>query len=237
MLTRKTALAALAMAGAVWGGSTQIAHAKQYCNVSTAKLSLETDVLCKCEVVTMQMLRYIQRQDEFLNVLADVTQECPAFADALNALPTATTVVPPPSRRDKDGKTPKLVPPPGPGEGPDDGGGDGPGDGDYPDPGDPGDNPDPGEPGDNPDPGEPDDNPDPTGDGDDKGDGDGDGKRDGDGDGTDGDGDGTGVDDDGTDGDGDSTGDGRGGPQGDNGIGNGGGDGVPGKSGKDDDDR
>ncbi|WP_298558047.1 hypothetical protein [uncultured Aliiroseovarius sp.] len=234
MLTRKTALAALAMAGAVWGGSTQIAHAKQYCNVSTAKLSLETDVLCKCEVVTMQMLRYIQRQDEFLNVLADVTQECPAFADALNALPTATTVVPPPSHRDKDGKIPKLVPRPGPGEGPDDGGGDGPGDGDNPDPGDPGDNPDPGEPGDNPDPGEPGDNPDPTGDGD--GDGDGDG-TDGDGDGTDGDGDGTGDDDDGTDGDGDGTGDGRGGPQGDNGIGNGGGDGVPGKSGKDDDDR
>ncbi|WP_424939889.1 hypothetical protein [Aliiroseovarius sp. S253] len=103
MLKRKTALAALAMAGAVWGGSTQIAQAQSTCNVATAKLSLEPEVLCECKVVTTQMLRYIQRQDEFLNVLAGVTQECPAFADALNALPTATTFVERIMHREKSG--------------------------------------------------------------------------------------------------------------------------------------
>lgn len=101
MLKRKTALAALAMAGAVWGGSTQIAQAQSTCNVATAKQSLKPEVLCECKVVTTQMLRYIQRQDEFLTVLANVTEECPAFANALNALPTAT-VVPTRTPRDRD---------------------------------------------------------------------------------------------------------------------------------------
>ena len=110
MLKRKTALAALAMAGVVWGGSTQIAQAQSTCNLATAKLSLETEVLCECKVVTSQMLRYIQRQDEFLNVLANVTQECPAFANALNALPTATTFVERILHRDKDGGGPFEVP-------------------------------------------------------------------------------------------------------------------------------
>lgn len=167
MLTRKTALAALVMAGAVWGGSAQIAQAQKSCNLMTAKLSLEPARLCECKIVTTQMLRYIQRQDEFLTVLAGVTEQCPAFADALNALPTAT-VVARPSHRDKDDDTLDVLPAPGPGDGPKKpggGGGDGPGGGDNPDPGGPGDNPDPTGDGDGPG-----DNPDPTGDGDGPGD-------------------------------------------------------------------
>ncbi|SPF76267.1 hypothetical protein ALP8811_01269 [Aliiroseovarius pelagivivens] len=151
MLKRKTALAALAMAGVVWGGSTQIAQAQSTCNLATAKLSLETEVLCECKVVTSQMLRYIQRQDEFLNVLANVTQECPAFANALNALPTATTFVERILHRDKDGGGPFEVPTSPPTKPPTNTGGGGGGENPNPEPGGGGENPTPG--GDNPTPG------------------------------------------------------------------------------------
>lgn len=163
MLKRKTALAALAMASAVWGGSTQIAQAQSTCNLATAKQSLDPAVLCECKVVTTQMLRYIQRQDEFLNVLAGVTQECPAFADALNALPTATSFVDRVLHREKDGgglnipssgpdDKPKPKPGPKPGDNPDPEGPGGDNPGDNPNPEGPGgDNPSPEGPGgDNP---------------------------------------------------------------------------------------
>ncbi|MCK0143743.1 hypothetical protein [Aliiroseovarius sp. F20344] len=110
MLTNRTALAALAMAGAVWMGATQTAQAGKSCNLSTAKLSLEPAELCECKVVTTQMLRYIQRQDEFLTILDRVNKECPAFADALTSLPTATTVIDRVLRRDKDEGSDLLTP-------------------------------------------------------------------------------------------------------------------------------
>ncbi|TQV69098.1 hypothetical protein [Aliiroseovarius halocynthiae] len=162
MLVKKKVLIALAMAGAVWGGTTQSAHAQKYCNLATAKLSLDPAILCECKIVTTQMLRYIQRQDEFLFVLEKVTDQCPAFANALNALPTATA--PDRVKRDKEdddepARTPKPIQPrkpdPKPKVDPKPGGGGDPDDKPKPKPGDkpkpkPGDKPKPSDDGDTP---------------------------------------------------------------------------------------
>ncbi|MBW0157676.1 hypothetical protein, partial [Sedimentimonas flavescens] len=70
--------------------SSGSAAAQTTCDRSTAIQSLSADTLCGCEVVTRDMLRYIQGHEMFEEVLQATSARCPGFAAVLTDQPTAS---------------------------------------------------------------------------------------------------------------------------------------------------
>ncbi len=61
------------------------------CTVSTARqASSSPEILCECDAVTSDMIKYIQRRADFSNYLTRTGAECPKLAALLSDLPTAS---------------------------------------------------------------------------------------------------------------------------------------------------
>lgn len=72
-------------------GISAATEASAACTAKTARQSgASAQVLCGCSSVTTGMLRYIQRRSDFDSILASVSAECPALADLLTDVPTAS---------------------------------------------------------------------------------------------------------------------------------------------------
>ena len=120
------ALLASSSAFVLWGDAT---NAQTRCTAQTLSRTITLDELCGCEIVTRGLIRNLQQRDDFLQILAGTTSQCPALAFALSDVPTASVL--PASTNDDGGPSNGRPSDDGPGDdGPgDDGpGDDGPGD-------------------------------------------------------------------------------------------------------------
>ena len=103
MISKTTALVALLSSGAMLAIAGGPAAAQTRCTIATAESSLEPSNLCECEIVTPGMVSYIQRHPDFVYVLEQTTEECPAFAKVLGNMPTAASAEERESRDKTDG--------------------------------------------------------------------------------------------------------------------------------------
>lgn len=94
-MSTKSVLFGLFLAMPVLGGiGPGQAFSQTQCTSATARASMDAEVLCGCNSVTREMISYIQQHRDFEIVLTQTFQQCPALANLLGDVPTASVTQP-----------------------------------------------------------------------------------------------------------------------------------------------